>query len=621
MDLLLVRKRTFRLAALAVIWLACGISVVSAQCFTRTKRVLWVGDGWSYRMWQNQNLSNVFDQYGHADKIDWNNDPTPDVTTSDVDSLQTSVGGTTETLTAQNALIPGFYNGGLSIMDRMTTELTNEPTIDIVLLSLGLNDWIAGMLSAGGPNSYNNANNQPIADNIQTLINAAKGVRSNIDVVIMGYDYVGLYEEATDHAAGNPWHDLWYSAWGNPSPDTYYNSLVDLESRKKAIADADPRVYYVHNFGVNQYYNGWPLGSVAPGTATAPTSSNFPGGLIYSGSRVGNDEISLYDLGSGNFDPYHLNTTGYTYLCDFDSMPQYFLARFTPAYDTFFESDGGSRDGYTVSTGSGTTGTFHQTASIYLGDSNTNGKYRSILSFNTSALPDNAVITNAWLTLGQSGTSGGGGYNHPFTVDGTSAGQGIPVCDVKSGFFGTSANLEDADWQSSPDQSNVGCFVGSVSSLSYLLRIDLNGPGRGAISKTGTTQFKFYFPNSNGDGGNDYVTFYNITVAPSPELRPRLYVKYDLPTPTPTATPSSTRTATATPTSTITPSPTRTATRTPTGTITPSPTRSTTASETRTATPTSSSTITPSPTASPSPTPSDTQTPTPNASRNWELYG
>lgn len=110
---------------------------------------------------------------------------------------------------------------------------------------------------------------------------------------------------------------------------------------------------------------------------------------------------------------------------------------------------------------------------------------------------------------------------------------------------------------------------------------------------------------------------YNFASSEYPEitLRPRLIVRYLLPTATPTATPTRTRTPTRTPTATntATPSPTPSATpsRTPTSTATRTSTPTPTA--TRVPSPTPTRTPTASPTVAPSRTPTRTATATPTA--------
>lgn len=109
-----------------------------------------------------------------------------------------------------------------------------------------------------------------------------------------------------------------------------------------------------------------------------------------------------------------------------------------------------------------------------------------------------------------------------------------------------------------------------------------------------------------------------------PDVRPRLWVEWQVPTPTPTRTQTptntSTSTPTATPTQTATPSPTASSTptvptATPTDTATPTPTA--TASHTPTTTPTatqtatSTATVTPTVTATATPTSTPTETATP----------
>ncbi|MCL4823842.1 MAG: hypothetical protein KJZ57_06445, partial [Anaerolineales bacterium] len=100
----------------------------------------------------------------------------------------------------------------------------------------------------------------------------------------------------------------------------------------------------------------------------------------------------------------------------------------------------GAQDGWILETAetSNKGGTFNSAATAFrLGDDAARKQYRAILSFNTSSLPDNAVITKVTLKVKRQGVTGGGNPVNAF--------QGF-MADVKKGMFGTSA-LQAADFQ------------------------------------------------------------------------------------------------------------------------------------------------------------------------------
>lgn len=124
-----------------------------------------------------------------------------------------------------------------------------------------------------------------------------------------------------------------------------------------------------------------------------------------------------------------------------------------------------------------------------LGDDSRNCQYRSILSFNTAALPDNAIIQSATVKIHK--IPGGLGTN-PFTV------LGKLYIDIRTGTFGT-ANLELTDFRALGTASKVG-FFNSTPVASWFTAA-LNGTGLSDMSKVGLTQMRLYF---NLDDNNDY---------------------------------------------------------------------------------------------------------------------
>ena len=84
-----------------------------------------------------------------------------------------------------------------------------------------------------------------------------------------------------------------------------------------------------------------------------------------------------------------------------------------------------------------------------LGDDAQNRQYKAILSFNTSGLPDNAVIQLAVLKIDQSGLSVG---TNPFNI------LGNLWVDIHTGSFGNSATLELADFNAAASTTKVGSF-------------------------------------------------------------------------------------------------------------------------------------------------------------------
>ncbi len=120
------------------------------------------------------------------------------------------------------------------------------------------------------------------------------------------------------------------------------------------------------------------------------------------------------------------------------------------------------------------------------------GKFnRSILSFDTSAIPDNAEILQAYLTVTLNSTSGDPWANP--------SGNTL-VIDVKQGCFG-SCNMETGDWSAAADVTDAARLLkwssGDQSSTNF------SAAGLAALNKTGTTQLKLLF--SGNPSSTNYV--------------------------------------------------------------------------------------------------------------------
>ncbi|MCJ7723573.1 MAG: hypothetical protein MUP03_05535, partial [Anaerolineales bacterium] len=111
----------------------------------------------------------------------------------------------------------------------------------------------------------------------------------------------------------------------------------------------------------------------------------------------------------------------------------------------------GAYDGYITESGefSNVGGTVNATAATFrVGDNGLDRQYRSLLSFDTSTLPDNAVINSVVLKIKKQGLIG----TNPFTTH-----QGL-IVDIRKPFFGTALALVTGDFQAVAGKSAVGTF-------------------------------------------------------------------------------------------------------------------------------------------------------------------
>jgi hypothetical protein len=155
------------------------------------------------------------------------------------------------------------------------------------------------------------------------------------------------------------------------------------------------------------------------------------------------------------------------------------------------------------------------TSALRVGDLTTDRSYRSVLSFDTSSIPDTATITAATVQLVRGTISG----TNPFTILGTCQ------VDIRNGFFGTAATLANADFEAAATATAVASLSNPTANGSASTGT-LSAAGLAAISKTGTTQLKLYFTTDDNDNNAyDYIGFYGGEAATAAN-RPTLTVTY-----------------------------------------------------------------------------------------------
>jgi hypothetical protein len=179
----------------------------------------------------------------------------------------------------------------------------------------------------------------------------------------------------------------------------------------------------------------------------------------------------------------------------------------------------GSQDGWILESTetSNKGGTMNNVSTLlYIGDDYKNRQYRAILSFNTAAIPDNAVITRVTLKIRLQGVTG----KNPFTTHGNL------LLDVRKGGFSSKAALQLNDFQAIASRSVVSTIpktpVGSWYTRAWTSGIFTY------INKRGITQFRLRFgKDDNNDKGADYLKLYSGNAGAS--YQPQLIIKYRVP--------------------------------------------------------------------------------------------
>ena len=162
------------------------------------------------------------------------------------------------------------------------------------------------------------------------------------------------------------------------------------------------------------------------------------------------------------------------------------------------------------------TGCEVDTSSAFLtvGDDPSNRQYRGFLSFDTSDLPDNAVITSIKLKAKPESTMGNPFYKHRRLK--------VDACPS----FGTSVKLQETDFQAAKNCIDAGTFNDKPVHGWYIA--DLDSAAFSYINLSGMTQFRLrYNMGDNNDKRADYIKFYSGDA--DNENKPILALRYYIP--------------------------------------------------------------------------------------------
>lgn len=187
-----------------------------------------------------------------------------------------------------------------------------------------------------------------------------------------------------------------------------------------------------------------------------------------------------------------------------------------------FESQS-NRDGWILETSEngnagGTTNTSaNGSFALRIGDDGADKQYRSILSFATSSLPDNATLTNVTLAMTRGTTVGAP----------SATSHGAIELDIVPGFFGNAVSLDPQDFQSAPTGlvTAAGILPFPLTDNSETVGV-IGATGLAAVSLTSTTQIRVRFQTDDNDNNvEDRLGFFSGDSTPA-SVRPKLTVFY-----------------------------------------------------------------------------------------------
>ena len=490
---------------------------------TPVPRVAIAGDSWAHYMWDrdednDHNHNIIFDMFGHGDKVaiaksvdslaSYNTVPQPER-----DDIY-AVGGSQARQWVDTANWP--------FQLALNKAITENPSVDIVMFSIGGNDFLevpardsddindpfdGGWYQSMDLDYYDGfeADYFDLAlNNAMAVITNTREVHPGIDFLMTSYDYPNFNNEPAlycEFYSCNKRREMSYKVNGVPMPlidDAGINNLLAQveEQRGEMIEAYGNGVFYDNGMGLNHYYYGYDFApymhggnaQADPGTLPYPERT-FPyavGGDPNFPSIRPNFRPFPFPFGGApsDLDPLHLTDHAYLYKIT-NQTENYFFPTFRGEPTMTFVSDGGSADGWSD-------GTTFGVESIQVGDGGAGVTVYGIVSFDTSGLPDGAIIDAASFYLLRD--AGGEGSN-PFE----SGALGAARVDMASGFFGDSADVEAADATAAADASDVACAHGTARAEHFAVRFDVTTNGLSQINRAGTTQFRIAFELTDAD--------------------------------------------------------------------------------------------------------------------------
>ncbi len=269
-----IRPIRFWLRVAALCLLAPWAPVATAQDDGGVFRVLLIGDSWAEYMWFDGSLRAQFALEGRADV--WEK--------GDV----TAISGSTAAEWTQPARLQLIAN-----------ELAANPSIDLAQVTLGGNDFLAGISGNGWHTGLTPQQEAALVDrvaaDIAAVLDFILGLDPEIRIALSLYDYPN-FVETLNSPVGFFCRDLWDDL-GQPTPEEINAAQIRFIDGAEALALERPRVFLVRHAGSMQAHFGYPSMGILPGQLTPPGDIALP-----------SPPEAMRFLGT---DCFHLNAEGY----------------------------------------------------------------------------------------------------------------------------------------------------------------------------------------------------------------------------------------------------------------------------------------------------------------------
>lgn len=314
-----------------------------------------------------------------------------------------------------------------------------------------------------------------------------------------------------------------YDALGNQYGDP---QIIDAYNMQMEMMDNPEEIYYITQM-TSPYASHTVYFDANGGTGTMlPQTADRPTQLSANGFSRANYAFTGWNEAANGSGVSHAKNEIYSFAADLTLYAQWVAE---PLHVQATVVDGQSRNvtGWIQEDPNNLTHGGSYTTSgtplLRMGDTTTRLGYRSVVQFDTSGIPDNAVITSASITFGYQGMSGSNSGWGP-----TGHTNDIAIYVPSSGSCFGNCYLENGDFEAAVQSTPVGYVVNAANStppspvtynpVTFTTLLD-------HISKTGVTEFKVrWYRTSDTDSTSDQLVWYGYG-----DIRPTIDVAYYIP--------------------------------------------------------------------------------------------
>lgn len=300
----------------------------------------------------------------------------------------------------------------------------------------------------------------------------------------------------------------WVTGWGATESQPNYPTELQ-EVQVPIVSNADCNSAYPGEITSSMMCAGF----VAGGKDSCQGDS---GGPLVVDTGNGWQLAGIVSWGQGCADPGFYGV--YTRVSVFTSWVNQYIQS-APTGTTLTIRSTGGYDGWVLESGenTGVGGSLNSSNSLFfVGDNAQNKQYRGILSFDTSSIPDNAMIVSVTLRLRYGGAAG----TNPFNT------HGPLLVDIVTGAFGGNNGLQAGDFEAVSSADGVMTIANSM--VKNWFSASLDSGNFGLINLTGLSQLRLRFSlDDNNDNGTDYLKLYSGNAMAT--YRPQLVIQYTVP--------------------------------------------------------------------------------------------